>query len=492
MDNSEKLRILIVEDDPDASDNLCDILELHGHVVRTAGTAAEALDCTELSSFSVILLDWNLPDASALGLLPQLNVASPEAEIIIVTGHGEFEIAVAALREGAADYLLKPINPQALEVSLQRVAQRRRLAREKRQSDEMFRHLVETAPCLIAILRVDGSIAYFSTYAADLTGYAAAEVLRKDFFKLLQPDADPAVASHKLQRIFAGDPMRGYETLIRCRDGTHRWVVWNGHKLNDFERAPAALLVGQDITEHKRTVEQLIQSERLAAIGEAMTGLIHESRNALQRSQSSLDLLAIRVKDRPEAVKYLNRIQIAQEDLHQLYEEVRQYAAPIRLQTEKCHPSDVFAEAWNLMEHARADRVVRFVCRPGPRDAVCRLDRFAVRRVFRNILENSLAACHDPVEIRYDFQCLLDEDNPQVQLSIRDNGPGLTDEQKQRIFEPFFTTKTHGTGLGMTLCQRIVEAHDGTIGLGSGNGTEIIITFPCEESNDGDAASDQQ
>jgi hypothetical protein len=80
---------------------------------------------------------------------------------------------------------------------------------------------------------------------------------------------------------------------------------------------------------------------------------------------------------------------------------------------------------------------------------------------------------------------MQDHDDPFIQLSICDNGPGLTDEQRRRIFEPFFTTKTHGTGLGMTLCQRIVEAHGGTIGLGSGSGTQIIVTFPCEENRDG-------
>jgi len=484
MDESEILDILVVEDDLDASDNLCDILELHGHRVWTAATAADALARPDLASISVILLDWNLPDASAPELLAELDAAAPDAEIIIITGHGEFEIAVAALREGASDYLLKPINPQALAVSCQRVALRRRLAREKRQSDEMFRHLVETAPCLIVILRPDCSVVYFSAYAADHTGYSAEEALGQNFCELIQLDADPSVFADGLQRILAGDLMRGYETSIHCRDGSRRWVVWNGRKLDEFEGAPAALVVGQDITDHRRTVAQLVQSERLAAIGEAMTGLIHESRNALQRSQAALELLALRIKDRPEALKFLNRIQVAQEDLHQLYEEVRQYAAPIRLQTEACHPSDVFAEAWNLTESERAGRDVRLVCSHGPLGVVCRLDRFAVRRVFCNILENSLDACQDPVEIRYDLKQLRDGDNLQVQLSIRDNGPGLTDEQRRRIFEPFFTTKTQGTGLGMTLCQRIVEAHGGTLRLGSGAGTEIVVTFPCEENND--------
>jgi signal transduction histidine kinase len=65
---------------------------------------------------------------------------------------------------------------------------------------------------------------------------------------------------------------------------------------------------------------------------------------------------------------------------------------------------------------------------------------------------------------------------------VRDNGPGLNPEQRRRIFDPFFTTKTKGTGLGMAIAKRIVEAHGGqiTVGSGSGNGAEILIILPRE------------
>ena len=69
-------------------------------------------------------------------------------------------------------------------------------------------------------------------------------------------------------------------------------------------------------------------------------------------------------------------------------------------------------------------------------------------------------------------------------LAFRDNGPGLNPDQRQRIFEPFFTTKTKGTGLGMAIAKRIVEAHGGQIAVGSGvdQGTEILVTLPCKKS----------
>jgi hypothetical protein len=72
------------------------------------------------------------------------------------------------------------------------------------------------------------------------------------------------------------------------------------------------------------------------------------------------------------------------------------------------------------------------------------------------------------------------EGRPAVELVLRDNGPGLGPEQRKRLFEPFYTTKTRGTGLGMTIAQRIVEAHGGRIAIGDSRhwGTEIVITLP--------------
>src|SRR4051812_47781606 len=158
----EPLEVLVVDDDPDTRANLCDILEMDGHRVETAGTAAEALSRAHRSGPAAILLDRKLPDGSAEGLLPRLRELAPEAGVLIVTGYADLEGAIAALRQGAADYILKPINPEALRASLRRVADRRRLSQAKERSEAAFRTLVEEAPCLIVILRPDHTVLYFS------------------------------------------------------------------------------------------------------------------------------------------------------------------------------------------------------------------------------------------------------------------------------------------------------------------------------------------
>jgi signal transduction histidine kinase len=99
-------------------------------------------------------------------------------------------------------------------------------------------------------------------------------------------------------------------------------------------------------------------------------------------------------------------------------------------------------------------------------------------QVFRNLLENSLAAGRDPVVIEIDCRDVQLDGEAAVEISVHDNGPGLTPDARQNIFEPFFTTKTKGTGLGMAIARRIVDAHGGRIALGdSSAGAEFVITL---------------
>jgi len=236
--------------------------------------------------------------------------------------------------------------------------------------------------------------------------------------------------------------------------------------------------VGQDVTQQKVSVERLVQSERLAAIGEAMTGLAHESRNALQRSQAQLELLAAELEGQPDQLALVAQIQKAQNHLHQLYEEVRQYAAPLRLDVRNVDIEELVSEVWGHLEGARRSRQARLCFRSSGSCGECVADSFMLGQVVRNILENALGACPDPVEIRVDCEAISGQGAPFLRITFTDNGPGMTGEQRQRIFEPFYTTKMRGTGLGMTLSHRIIQAHGGTIRVGDGPGGVIIVELP--------------
>lgn len=232
----------------------------------------------------------------------------------------------------------------------------------------------------------------------------------------------------------------------------------------------------------RESQERLVQAERLAAMAQAMAGLAHESRNALQRGQASLERLARRLKDQPESLKLIGNIQQAQDDLYHLYEEVREFAKPLRIRTESHDVRSVVRDAWRQLARLRRGRKVKLREHAEGLNLDCDVDAFALRQVFRNILENSLAG-EDPVEIDVAYSLAEIDRRAAVCISMRDNGPGIDQEQRERIFDAFFTTKTHGTGLGMAIAQRIIEAHAGQVVVGDSRqqGTEILVTLPRKQ-----------
>ena len=480
MDSQVPLDILVIEDDANTRENLRDILELDDHRISVAGSAAEAVKRNDWERFAAIILDRRLPDATAEQLMPRLKAAAPHAEVIVVTGYSDIQGAIAALRQGATDYLLKPLNVDLLRASLRRIAERRQLALAKERSEANFRHLVEAAECMIVILRLDNTIAYFSPFAEQLTGFTALETRDRNYLEMLVPEGDRRSVSEEFARVIAGNPTRGFPNPIVCRNGSRRWMAWNARFLPDYEGGPAVLKVGLDITFLREMQERALQSERLAAIGQMVTGLAHESRNALQRSQACLEMLALTLGDRPKALDLIKRLQVAQDHLHTLYEDVRSYAAPINLEKKPCDLREIWREAWTHLEPIRGEKqAILNEIRDGV-DLHCTVDPFRVGQVFRNIFENALAACSAPVVIEVRASAAELNGRPALCASVRDNGPGITAEWRAKLFDPFFTTKSKGTGLGMAIAKRIVEAHGGRIALGNGDepGADFLLTLP--------------
>src|SRR5207248_1832586 len=145
-------------------------------------------------------------------------------------------------------------------------------------------------------------------------------------------------------------------------------------------------------------------------------------------------------------------MQQAQDDLHRLYEEVRTYAGPLRLEMQPCRLAELWREAWADLGPVHEGTGAELREAAGADACECAVDRFYLKQVFRNLLENSLAAGGKPP--RVDIRCTLvaNDGREAVQIAIRDNGQGLAPECRRKLFEPFFTTKVRGTGLGLAIC----------------------------------------
>jgi len=471
--------ILVVDDDADTRLNLCDILELDGYQVEVAGTAQELLARERWGDVSLVLLDRKLPDGTPQDIVPRIGREAPHVATIIVTGYADIEGAISALRIGAADYILKPVNPDALRASIQRVLQRQRsdleidrLNRVLASSEERYRSLFENAQDGLFILDDTAGIVTANPAASTLLGLPPGALSGKQLESLtLRAGGQTRPASWN--DFFEPGKDAGEHTLVR-----------EGATAVDVEFRAAVsfspglhLLSLRDITARKQAEERAVQSQRLAAIGETMAALVHESRNALQRSKASLEMLTLEVEDRPEALKLVARAQRAQDDLHRLYEEVRQWAAPLNLRREACDLRELWAEVWVQVRQIRPAQAIQLTeevtC-----NTCCHVDHFAMGQVFRNIFENAIevSPAGAPVTVRCTSNTSGTAD--ELVITISDEGPGLTAEQQKRIFEPFFTTKAKGTGLGMAIASRIVQSHGGSTAARSVRGAQIEITLP--------------
>src|SRR5262249_53461018 len=157
-----------------------------------------------------------------------------------------------------------------------------------------------------------------------------------------------------MRRAAQGVEIHGEELELPRAEGESASLYAYAAPLFDEHRRPrGAVGAFLDVTERKREQERLLQAERLAAIGQMMTGLAHESGNALARSQSCLEMLTWEVEDRPEALDLIARIQKAQDHLKQLYDEVRSYAAPLKLERDPWALSMVWRQTWEHLAVAR-------------------------------------------------------------------------------------------------------------------------------------------
>lgn len=370
---------------------------------------------------------------------------------------------------------LGPAGESVLHWAVRDITPRKHLEEDLRQSEARLRAILETAFSGMMTIDEQGHIESFNSAAERMFGYLAGEAVGRHISALV-----PSVRSD-------GDLTVNGECILgsvrdlagRRRDGAEFPTELSVSETRVNGRRFFTAIV-RDVSELRWAQERAVQAERLAAIGQMVTGLAHESRNAFQRCQAALEMLEARVADRPEARALLTEIQDAQDHLHRLYEEVRSYSAPIRLDARECHLADAWRNAWAHLSTLRAGRRTELREESDVTASACDADPFRMEQVFRNVLENSLAACPDPVVVTVRCEEARVAGLPAVRVSVCDNGPGLSAEQRQNIFDPFFTTKTKGTGLGMAIAKRIVEAHGGRIEVVELDcpGAEIIITLP--------------
>lgn len=361
----------------------------------------------------------------------------------------------------------------------------RKQAEAQQRHDESLRRMqfiVENLPAgAIYVSLEQGTLLVNRTFSA-MTGYAPEELvdLPRAFDLLFRERAVEVRRQHDEDR---RDGFRvSRELEITRKDGRKAWVEVSAYRYNEHE-----VWLWHDITERLAAQNRLLRSARLSAIGEMMTGLAHESRNALQRARAALDTLELDLENQPRLLALSRRAASALDELQRLQEEVRNYAAPIHLERREADLLESWRESWGQVHSIYPAKGARSISHAEPGAQRAFVDRYRISQVFRNILENAFAVLPDDGgKIEFSARLIREplDGAETIEIVIQDNGPGMNAEQRARVFEPFFTTKTRGTGLGMAIVKRVMEAHGGSAQVAdSERGARVELRLPREPSS---------
>jgi PAS domain S-box-containing protein len=519
MDN-RKVNILLVDDDP-LDRRLVEVTLARSNTsvqynVETAGTLSEATKRLSNGSYDVLLLDLNLPDSSGIDTVQKAQDTNSDASIVVLTGLDDEEMGLEAIRRGAEDYLIKGKSLEHILVRTIRYSLERKRVRQRiTETENRFRSVVQTAGSAIFVLSPEHRILEWNEQAEHLYGRQRQEVLNKDYLRLFVPEEIRDSVATDMRMVLSGKTIKSFENSIRIRDGSRRILLWNASALFDAKGQPIGVIaVGQDITDRKRMEDELrhhreylelIVNERTASLQEVNEQLRNEiddrkqieqklliaKREAEASNRAKTEFLANMSHElrtplhsilsfasfgtkkyanaKPEKLlDYFNRIKKTGQTLLELLNELLDLA---KLESKRAifafEPSYLgilVRTVTNELDTLLSERNLSIRHEVSKFDGEVTLDIDKIKQVLRNLLNNAIKFSPEGGTIDVAV-CRVASS---VRVSVRDQGPGIPQDELEAVFDKFIQsskTKTGagGTGLGLAICHEIVAAHKGRI-----------------------------
>jgi PAS domain S-box-containing protein len=356
--------------------------------------------------------------------------------------------------------------------------------------DRFFRHLVLNLRTGVIAISRDGRIAAVNDIAYRVLGVEASESdLGRPFAEVLHEC--PEVV-RVLQTAFDTSDLPNRAELRLRRTG--RAIGYTISHIHDDDGQQVGLtLFFKDLTRVEQLEERERLRDRLATLGEMAAAIAHEVKNPLASIEVMAGMLRRQLTDRQDVLETLGDIIKESKMANAIVVEVLEFVRPIRLQVERVSVQDVIQDALDGLEHGR--ECVHVGVAPDVPDLTA--DPNQLRQLFTNLVTNALEAMAPADDRRVEIRATLvpEDAEPasagqplpsQVRLEVRDNGPGISEDDLERIFSPFFTTKPQGTGLGLSIVRKVVDAHDGIIDATSapGHGTTFRVSLPVRPAPD--------
>jgi signal transduction histidine kinase len=374
--------ILLVDDEAGIRKVLGISLADLGYSVHTAGNGEEALAVMDDIRPSIVFTDIKMPGMDGIELLKTIKTRFPETEIIMLTGHGDMDLAIESLKFRATDFITKPISDDALIVALERATERIELQRQLKAYTENLEHLVE---------------------------------------------------------------------------------------------------------EKSR---QLIEAERLAAVGETVTGLSHTIKNIAGGLDGGMFVLekGIELEDGAYLRQGWELVRANVDRIKTLSLDLLNFAKTDRLEYRLVDPGRPAREVIDLMKSKAEANGLVLILEAAPELAPVKMDSTGIHQCLLNLVTNAIDACvaTEPVNETQRITLSVDAaDDGGVCYRVADTCCGMDEPTQEKLFQRFFTTKgQRGTGIGLMLTRTIVERHGGTVHVSSapGEGACFTIHLPGQQA----------
>lgn len=498
-------KLLLIDDEESILRVLSLSLKSDGHEVATAQNGEEGLKVFQEESPEIVLTDLKMPGMDGIQVLKKVKELNPDTEVIVITGHGDMDSAIEALEEGASDFINKPVRDEVLTLALQRaqekLAVRKRLrdhttdlenmvriATEELKRKSEFQHkLVTSSPDAIIATDENGEIVTFNPGAERLFGHPRFEVIGEKTLYDLYPseiaeEFREALAPQK--KAGAGLPWR--ETLIVVKNGQAVPVGFSGALIYESGKIIGSVAFFHDLREIKRLEQELVSSERLAAIGQTTAGLAHYIKNILAGLKGGTHTLNVGL-DKNSLDKVKKGWPIIQHNIARisnLVADLLSYSKEREPECENCIPNEIAEDVCQLMEEKAQERHIEIKRSLDEGIGTASLDPKTLHRSLLNLVSNAIDACifDEAAEKKWRVQVrTFLEGLQQIGFEVSDNGCGMNDQVKERLFSSFFSTKGgQGTGLGLLVTQKLVREHGGEITFTSqeGKGSTFTIRLP--------------
>jgi len=371
--------------------------------------------------------------------------------------------------------------------TLDDITRRKEMEKKLHQEQEFARRLVESFPDLIVVLDAGGRYTYVSSRIREALGFEPHELIGRKVGERTHPE-DRAAIMEMFTDLLKGN--RTFGTLeYRPQHKSGGWRIFRataGPLYDAQGRIAGVIASSRDVTSLKRMEQQLVQTEKLAAMGQMMAGVAHELNNPLTAILGMSELLREKaVGDEPH--RQLELVHRQAKRAAKIVQSLLAFSRPAVPRKVPVQLAEVVARTLQLHEHSLRSNQIRVEVQTVPsglRTAefpTVMGDPNQLMQVILNLTTNAEQAIrevrdHGTIRIR------MGSEGNQVWISVQDDGVGISKEALPRIFDPFFTTKRpgRGTGLGLSICMAIVREHGGHLEVqpSPGTGSTFTITLP--------------